>query len=757
MSLAMRRTPPRGSVERASGGSPILLVDDHPPNLLALEAVLSSLGETCQRAYSGAEALRQLELNDFAVVLLDVQMPGLSGFEVAARLRRQGLQTPIIFLTAGQEDDALRSLGYDSGAVDFMVKPFEPSVLRAKVRTFVELHRQRRELERLSALYDAERVAALRRLQTLATISAQLSRWLTQAEVVQLIGEAQRAVGASLRCVYLRAAGVEPSLDPEAPAERPLELARGAEAASLEPFSPAAAAPAAAAVSSAAPVWVSDRATLLRAFPGFESEARVEALCAVPLGVGREPSGVLVFGFEAARRWDSAEQEFLVALAVQFGGALERARLVETEREARRLLEKQTHAMRLMADVGTLLSSSLDHRAVLRRLTELLVPAVADWCAVDVLDPSGRIVRVSAYHADPAKLALALELEKRYPVDPDAPRGVPNVLRTGRAEWMAEIHDALLEAAARDAEHLETIRQLGLRSYVTVPIKARGRVLGALSVIYAESGRTYTAADVSYVEELAARAGLSVDNALLFQEAEQLIAQLDKSNKDLDQFAYVASHDLKAPLRGIANLSQWLEEDLGDAVTDSARQQLDLLRNRVQRMEGLINGILDYSRAGRVRSKLELVSIERLLGEVVELSAAPAGAVFKIAEGMPTLRTERVPLQQVFMNLIGNALKHCKRSEPEVVVGVADAGELFEFSVSDNGAGIAPEFHERIWVIFQTLEPRDVVEGTGIGLSVVRKIVENKGGRAWVESREGSGATFRFTWPKAEREAQNSV
>ena len=123
----------------------------------------------------------------------------------------------------------------------------------------------------------------------------------------------------------------------------------------------------------------------------------------------------------------------------------------------------------------------------------------------------------------------------------------------------------------------------------------------------------------------------------------------------------------------------------------------------------------------------------------------------------PTLRSERTPLQQVFMNLIGNALKHSKRSQPEVVVGVADAGEFFEFSVSDNGAGIAPEFHERIWVIFQTLEPRDIVEGTGIGLSVVRKIVENKGGRAWVESEEGKGATFRFTWPKAEREAQNSV
>jgi signal transduction histidine kinase len=124
---------------------------------------------------------------------------------------------------------------------------------------------------------------------------------------------------------------------------------------------------------------------------------------------------------------------------------------------------------------------------------------------------------------------------------------------------------------------------------------------------------------------------------------------------------------------------------------------------------------------------------------------------------MPELRTERTPLQQVFLNLIGNALKHAKRSDPQVLVRCKDTGEAFEFAVSDNGPGIAPEYHERIWQIFQTLEPRDTVEGTGVGLSVVKKIVESKGGQAWVESSQGSGATFYFTWPKTEQEAMKSV
>jgi light-regulated signal transduction histidine kinase (bacteriophytochrome) len=258
------------------------------------------------------------------------------------------------------------------------------------------------------------------------------------------------------------------------------------------------------------------------------------------------------------------------------------------------------------------------------------------------------------------------------------------------------------------------------------------------------------------VAGVAAQAAIAMDNARLFGEAEVLIAELDKSNRELDQFAYVASHDLKAPLRGISNLSTWLEEDLGDAVTAEGKQQLELLRNRVQRMEGLINGILDYSRAGRVRARAERVAVDQLLSEVIELCAPPPAARIEVQPGMPELRTERVPLQQVFMNLIGNALKHAKRSDPRVRVAVKEAGAWFEFTISDDGPGIAPEYHERIWGLFQTLEPRDTVEGTGIGLSVVKKIVESKGGRVWVESREGEGATFGFAWPRSETEAVTS-
>jgi PAS domain S-box-containing protein len=232
----------------------------------------------------------------------------------------------------------------------------------------------------------------------------------------------------------------------------------------------------------------------------------------------------------------------------------------------------------------------------------------------------------------------------------------------------------------------------------------------------------------------------------------RLTHALEQSNRDLDQFAYVASHDLKAPLRGIANLAQWIREDVGDRLSGESVQHMELLQGRVQRMEALIDGILTYSRAGRVRTATERVDTGALVRDTVELLAPDPEVRVEIQAGMPAVVAERVPLQQVFMNLVGNAVKYTRvaRADVKVSVGWRDAGEYWEFTVSDNGPGIAPQYHERIWGIFQMLHARDKVEGTGIGLSVVKKIVESRGGRVWVESAPGAGATFRFTWPKTD-------
>jgi PAS domain S-box-containing protein len=237
------------------------------------------------------------------------------------------------------------------------------------------------------------------------------------------------------------------------------------------------------------------------------------------------------------------------------------------------------------------------------------------------------------------------------------------------------------------------------------------------------------------------------------RERERLIRALARSNQELDQFAYVASHDLKAPLRGIANLSQWIEEDLGDQAPPDVAEKMTLVRGRVQRLEALIDGILQYSRAGRVRSQIERVDVGALLTDVVELLAPPSEVAVMIAPDMPTITTERTPLQQVFMNLISNAIKYNNRPGATVHVSARDAGIMYAFSVADNGPGIEPQYHERIFGIFQTLESRDRVEGTGIGLSIVKKTVELHGGSIRVDSTLGEGATFTFEWPKVAEES----
>jgi signal transduction histidine kinase len=302
------------------------------------------------------------------------------------------------------------------------------------------------------------------------------------------------------------------------------------------------------------------------------------------------------------------------------------------------------------------------------------------------------------------------------------------------------------------------VTELGLGSLLAVPLLVQDRVLGAVTLVYNDqSKRRYGTADVPLVEELCRRAALALDNARLYREAqeavrerERLIAALERSNRELDQFAYVTSHDLKAPLRGIGNLSEWIEEDLGATITPDSRKYLALLRERVHRLEALIDGILRYARAGRTPERPERFDAGKLIAETVELLAPPAAVVVTVGPGMPSLFAERVLLQQVFLNLIGNALKHARLADLRVEVRCESVDPFWQFSIADNGLGIAPEHHERIWGIFQRLEAPGKGEGSGIGLSVVKKIVAARGGRAWVESASGRGATFHFLWPKGE-------
>jgi signal transduction histidine kinase len=226
-------------------------------------------------------------------------------------------------------------------------------------------------------------------------------------------------------------------------------------------------------------------------------------------------------------------------------------------------------------------------------------------------------------------------------------------------------------------------------------------------------------------------------------------AALAERNNELDSFVHTVSHDLKAPLRAIANLSQWIEDDLEDQLPPDNQQQLQLLRTRVKRMESMIDSLLLYARAGRQEAHLETFNLAELLSEIIDSLAPPESFRIEIEPPLPTLATKRLFLSQVFANLISNAIKHHTSVTGHLHISAIEHPNCYEFIVRDDGPGIAPEHHEKVFAIFQTLKGQENSDSTGIGLAIVKKIVETEEGTIRLESSLGQGTTFYVTWPKS--------
>jgi len=245
---------------------------------------------------------------------------------------------------------------------------------------------------------------------------------------------------------------------------------------------------------------------------------------------------------------------------------------------------------------------------------------------------------------------------------------------------------------------------------------------------------------------------LSLRYAITRKEAEvrqaALMEQVAKINHELESFAHVVSHDLKAPLRGVKNVVQWLVEDYTDKFDDEGKEQMKLLVSRVERMENLIDGILNYSRAGCLREDLSQTDLNEMVGSIIDLVAPPQHITIAVEKSLPALACEQTRLSQVFQNLLSNAVKYMDKPQGRITVTCADEANYWRFSVNDNGPGIEQRHFERIFELFATVHGKEDHQSTGVGLAVVKKIVESWGGRIWVESEVGRGSTFSFTLPK---------
>lgn len=235
--------------------------------------------------------------------------------------------------------------------------------------------------------------------------------------------------------------------------------------------------------------------------------------------------------------------------------------------------------------------------------------------------------------------------------------------------------------------------------------------------------------------------------ASAYKKLEEQNTELERANRQLDDFAHVVSHDLRAPLRAIRTFAQWIEQDLGEQLSGESREHFSLLQNRVGLLDTMISNILMLARAGHTAGRSEPVDVGELLEEVVLLLQPPPTVTISGCDTLPVLTTRRAELQQVLMNLVGNALRHGGPDLARITVSAVPTDKGHTFRVSDDGRGIPAAAQERIWLPFQTASPREDIDGSGIGLAVVRKIVESRGGTMHVISEPGNGATFVFDWP----------
>jgi signal transduction histidine kinase/DNA-binding response OmpR family regulator len=559
----------------------ILIVDDKPDKATALGAIVSDLGEIVT-VHSGKEALRRLMTERFAVILLDINMPVMDGFETAALIRQKDncAHTPIIFITSFYDAETYRARAYQLGAVDYILAPVIPEVLKAKVAVFVDLFKKTEEVQ-------------------------------------------QRA---------------------------------------------------------------EERVTLMR-----EQIARVTA--------------------EAARA--AAEQ---------------------SERRAA-----------FLSDASRMLASSLDYDATIKRIAELSVLEICDWCAIGLIEEGQKIRFAAITHSDPAKAAHLATISTDFPPHPTAE--MLRVIRTGEAELIDEITDEVLRSWSQSDQHFELLKGLKLRSCMTVPLRARERMLGAMKLSTAESGRRLGPRDLALAEDLGRRVAVAIDNSRLYQEAQQ-------ANRMKDEFLAVLSHELRTPLTPILGWTRILRN--GPQSPERLTYGLDIIERNVKAQMKLIEDLLDVSRiiTGKMRLNMRSIELQPVLQNSID-SIRPAADAKQIQLNLK-MESERRALyadpervQQIVWNLLSNAIKFTPK-RGEITVRLLNDDSNSSIEITDSGIGISQKFLPHVFERFQQADSSTTraFGGLGLGLAIVRHLVELHGGTVQATSPgEGKGATFTVTIP----------
>jgi signal transduction histidine kinase/response regulator RpfG family c-di-GMP phosphodiesterase len=588
---------PSETVAAASEGADekvnILIVDDRPDKLLAHEILLEELNQNIVKATSGKEALRCLLKQDFAVILLDVNMPEMDGFETAAMIRQRPRTetTPIIFISAVNDTENHVSRGYSLGAVDYILTPVVPEILRAKIMVFVDLFKKTEQIKR-------------------------------QGE---------------------------------------------------------------------------ERAKFIRA--------------------------------QAARAEAEARQERLAFLA----------------------------------EASNVLAGSLEFQETFQNLAHLVVPRLADFCIIDIADEHGTLQQVAVAHRDPAGAARLENMKEHYPVSLASKHGGTRVFQTGESEMCCDLTEEVLHDLFDREEDRQLIRTLNATSYIAVPLRARDRVLGAITMVNTTVQRTCGPNELSLAEELAQRAALALDNAGLYKAAQKAREEAERANLAKDRFLAMLSHELRTPLTPV--LTSLLSLDSEDDVPGSLRPTLQMIRRNVELEARLIDDLLDLTRIskGKVQLSPEIVDAHGLLHNALEICQTDIDQKkltleLDLAAPQVTLEADPARLQQIFWNLIKNAVKFTPQGGRLTIRTSNDEhGSELRVEVSDTGVGIDAESLPKIFKAFEQGE-RARMGGLGLGLAISKALVETHHGHITAQSPgRDQGATFTAVFPLTDRLAADGA
>jgi PAS domain S-box-containing protein len=405
---------------------------------------------------------------------------------------------------------------------------------------------------------------------------------------------------------------------------------------------------------------------------------------------------------------------------------------------------------RFLAEASTILAGSLDYETELERIARLMVPALADWCVVDLLGEDGALRRLAIVHRDPGRAGAAAELQRRYPVlDPEQTHTIWDVLREGRPWFDPDVSDARFAAEARDSEHQNLLRQLGYAAEMVLPLIARGRPLGVITLVLSDLRRRYTPQDLALAQELARRAALAIDNARLYQEAQDAI-------QARDQFLSIAAHELRNPVTVLKAAADLLHRPQSAGPAAEARRQrlLHQIARAADRLVLLTDELLDVSRLhlGQLPLRWEPLDLTAFVPELAMRSREQWDDRHRLAIHVPeapcVIQVDTGRLEQVLVNLLDNAVKYSPNGGT-IELGVRPDGDGVLIVVRDEGIGLPPGAAETIFEPFGRAANTAEIPGMGLGLSICRSIVERHGGRIWAESAgEGEGAVMRLWLPR---------